>query len=53
MKQVIITIAALTVGTGAAILLLLRSTKRKVRKPSMTFMELYEDNRCSDYGLFD
>lgn len=53
MKQVIIAIAALTVGAGTAVLLISRSMKRTAHKPPMTFRELYEDNLCSDCGLFD
>lgn len=53
MKQMIIAVA-LTVGTGAAILFLSRSSARRTRKPCMTFAELYEDNLCGSIGvLFD
>lgn len=53
MKQVIIAIAALTVSAGTAVLLISHSMKRTAHKPPMTFWELYEDNQCSDCGLFD
>lgn len=54
MKQIIIAVAALTAGAGAALLLLTRSSCRRTRKPCMTFAELYEDNiRASIGGLFD
>ena len=49
----IIVIAALTVGTGTAVLLISRTKKRTARKPTMTFWELYEDNRYADCKLFD
>lgn len=54
MKQIIFTVAAISfaAGVGAAYLLT-RSIKRTARKPPMTFWELYEDNQCSDSGLFD
>lgn len=54
MKQMIIAVAALTAGAGAAILFLSRSVASKKRKPCMTFEELYEDNLCGSIGgLFD
>lgn len=54
MKQIIITIAALTAGVGAAFLLLSRSSARTRHNPRMTFKELYEDNLCGEDGnLFD
>lgn len=54
MKQLIIAVAALTAGAGAALLLLSRSSCRRTCKPCMTFAELYEDNICSGIGgLFD
>lgn len=54
MKQVIMTIAAISfaAGVGAAYLLT-RSMKRTAHKPPMSFRELYEDNLCPDCGLFD
>lgn len=54
MKQMIIAVAALTAVAGAALLLLSRSFCRRMRKPCMTFAELYEDNICDKIGgLFD
>ena len=54
MKQMIIAVAALTAGAGAALLLLSRSFTGRTRKPCMTFAELYEDNICDEIGgLFD
>lgn len=54
MKQMIIAVAAITAGAGAALLLLSRSFTGRTRKPCMTFAELYEDNiRDSIGGLFD
>lgn len=54
MKQMIIAVAVLTAGAGAALLLLSRSVTRRIRKPCMTFEELYEDNICNGSGnLFD
>ena len=53
MKQMIVTIAALTVGVGAAFLFLSRLFARRTRKPCMTFAELYEDNLCDGGSLFD
>ncbi|MBD5130168.1 MAG: hypothetical protein HDT43_09625 [Ruminococcaceae bacterium] len=52
MKQIIFTVAAISFAAGAAYLLT-RTKKRTARKPPMTFWELYEDNQCSDCGLFD
>lgn len=47
-------IAAITVGAGAALFLLSHSVTRRIRKPCMTFEELYEDNHCDGTGgLFD
>lgn len=54
MKQIILALAALTAGAGAALLLLSRSSARRTRKSCMTFAELYEDNLCGSIGgLFD
>lgn len=54
MKQMIIAVAALTAGAGAALLLLSRSFTGRTRKPCMTFAELYEDNSFGEKGsLFD
>lgn len=54
MKQMIITIAALTVGARAAILLISRSIVRKTCRSRMSFAELYEDNLCGEMSsLFD
>mgnify|MGYP001038781548 FL=1 len=53
MKQIIITVAALTAGAGAALLLLSRSSAKRIRKPCMTFAELYADNLCGVGSLFD
>ncbi len=54
MKQLIIAVAALTAGAGAALLLLSRSFTGRTRKPCMTFAELYEDNSFGEKGsLFD
>lgn len=54
MKQMIIAVAALLAGSGAAILLLSRSAARRTRKSRMSFAELYEDNLCGGIGgLFD
>lgn len=53
MKKMIVMITAITVGTGAAVLFLSRSADRRKRNRPMTFRELYEDNLCSDDGLFD
>ena len=50
MKQLIIAVATLTAGAGAALLLLSRSATRRTRKPCMTFAELYEDNLCGEVG---
>lgn len=51
--KMIMMIAAITAGTGAAVLFLSRSTARRKHRRPMTFRELYEDNLCSDDGLFD
>lgn len=52
--KMIITITAMAVGAGAAILFLSHSSVRIMRKPCMTFAELYEDNLCGEIGgLFD
>lgn len=54
MKQVVIMIAALTAGAGAALLFISRSLARRTRKPQMSFRELYEDNICDRLNsLFD
>lgn len=54
MKRMIITVVALTAGTGAAILFLSRMVAGRKRKPCMTFTELYKDNFCGEVGsLFD
>lgn len=47
MKQMIMMIAAITVGTGAAVLFLSRSTAWKKHRRPITFREFYEDNRYS------
>ncbi len=53
MKQVIIAAITLAVGVGTAAFFLIHSSKRKTNKPIMTFVELYEDNMCSENNLFD
>lgn len=52
--KIILSVAAISFAArvGAAYLFS-RSMKRTDHKPPMTFWELYEDNLCSDCGLFD
>lgn len=52
--KMMITITAMTLGAGVAILLFSRSSARRKREPRMTFAELYEDNLSGEAGsLFD
>ena len=52
--KIILSVAAISFAVGVGATYLLTSTKKRMaRKPTMTFWELYEDNRYADCGLFD